>query len=324
MRLRHRMIPYLYTRNILASTEDEPLVQPMYWLFPERSEAYSVPNQYFFGSELIVAPIVRPRDKRTNLAWVKVWLPPMHRHVDIFTGTVYDGNRELNMYRPLTQIPVLAHEGSIIPLDANKTPGNGGLNPEDFEVLVVVGRNGQTSVLEDPIDDSEQVKKETPDTNERGSLIQYYQDKGELTAHVTGRTWNFRFLAMTETPNEFKVTVNGEDRTKDTKVTVSKFPDVASMLVHVPPPSHRAKYTITLSLGSNPQLSVIDHNERIEKLLLDYQTEFDIKDKIWSIVDDRDSAINVRIGKLMSLSVDETLTEPVAELILSDARGTHL
>ena len=324
MRLRHRMIPYLYTRNVLASTEDMPLIQPMYWLYPARNEAYSVPNQYFFGPELIVAPIVKPRDKRTNLGWVDVWLPPMHRHVDIFTGTVYDGDRELKMYRPLHEIPVLAHEGSIIPFDANPTPGNGGMNPEHFEVLVVIGRNGQTSVLEDPADDSDQVKKESPSTGERGSLVQYHQDKGELTAHVTGRTWTFRFLAITEVPKDLKVLIDGKDRTADAKVSIEKFPDTPSMLVHVPYVPALDKYTITILLGPDPQLSVLDHRARIEKLLLDYQTEFEIKDRLWSIVDDRKSAINVKIGKLMSLSVDERLTEPVAELLLSDVRGVHL
>ncbi|KIW16445.1 hypothetical protein PV08_06498 [Exophiala spinifera] len=322
MRLRHRLIPYLYTRNVLAGTEEGlPLVQPMYWLFPERDEAYSVPNQYFFGPELIVAPIVTPRDKRTNQAKVKVWLPPMHRHVDIFTGTVYDGDRELNMYRPLEGMPVLAHEGSIVPLDANPVPGNGGLNPDHFEVLVVIGRDGQASVLEDPADDSDQVKKESPSTGERGSLIQYHQDEGDLVAHVTGRTWTFRFLAVTDVPKGFKVCIDGDDRTGDAKVEIQKFPHTPSMLVRVPYVSDREKYAITVSLGPDPQLSVIDHRDRIERLLLDYQTEFDLKDKLWSIVDDRKSSINVKIGKLMSLSVDERLTEPVAELLLSDARG---
>jgi hypothetical protein len=324
MRLRHRLIPFLYTRNVLGSVHDEPLIQPMYWLFPARGEAYSVPNQYFFGSELVVAPIVTPRDKRTNLGAVKVWIPPMGRHVDIFTGTIYDGDRELNMYRPLSQIPVLAREGSIVPLDADPVPGNGGLNPEKFEVLVVVGRDGQASVLEDPADDSEQVKKEAPENKERGSLIQFDQKKGELTAHVTGRTWNFRFLALHSIPKTFSVSVDGADVTEEAKTTVSKFPDAPSLLVRVPPPAHKDKYTITISLCSNPQFGVVDHRPRIEKLLLDYQTEFQIKDKIWSIVDDRESAINVKIGKLMSLSADELLTEPVAELLLSDVRGMHL
>lgn len=326
MRLRHRMIPYLYTCNVLASTEDEPLVQPMYWRFPDRDEAYEVPNQYFFGRDLVVAPIVKPRDKRTNLGAVKVWLPPMHRHVDIFTGTVYDGDREMNMYRPLQEIPVLAHEGSIIPLDANPAPGNGGLNPEHFEVLVVVGRDGQTSVLEDPADDSEQGKRESPSSGERGSFIQYDQAKGELTAHVTGRTWSFRFLSLTQTPPDLKICIDGRDRTGDAKVSLDKYPSTPSLLVHVPrvPDAEGDRYTITISLGADPQLGVLDHKARIERLLLEYQTEFDIKNRIWSIVDDRKSAINVKMGKLMSLSIDETLTEPIAELILSDARGMHL
>jgi len=96
------------------------------------------------------------------------------------------------------------------------------------------------------------------------------------------------------------------------------------MLIHVPPPPHKEKYTLTVSLGSSPQLSVIDHKERIQTLLLDYQTEFELKDKIWSIVDDGESAINIKLGKLMSLSADEILTEPIAELLLSDGRGMHL
>ncbi|EXJ89556.1 hypothetical protein A1O3_02623 [Capronia epimyces CBS 606.96] len=343
LRLRHRLIPYLYSCNVLASTQDEPLIQPMYWHFPERDEAYQVPNQYFFGSELIVAPIVTPRDKRTNLGRVKTWLPPMHRHVDIFTGTVYDGDRELNMYRALDEIPVLAHEGSIIPLDASPTPQDGGPNPEHFEVLVVIGRDGQTSVLEDRADDFRTAQEEGPEpgrnegpatataTGHRASLIRYHQAAGELTASVTGRKWSFRFLAVTAIPQALKITIDGQDRSNDTEVVIETYPATPSMVVHVPSVTERDRdlgesvtHTITISLGPDPQLSVLDHRSRIERLLLDYQTEFDIKERIWTIVDDGRSAINVKIGKLLSLSVDETLTEPIAELILSDVRGMHL
>lgn len=346
MRLRHRMIPYLHTRNVLASTQDEPLVQPMYWSFPERGEAYQVPNQYFFGSELIVAPIVRPRDKRTNLGSVKVWLPPMHRHVDIFTGTVYDGDRELNMYRPLSQIPVLAHEGSIIPLDASPTPANGGFNPAGFEVLVVVGRDGETCIIEDPADDESgsapqghrqgAARKDSAvhGTADRTSSITYVQEKGELTAHVTaGRSWTFRFLALTSRPKNLTVAVDGRDCTNDATISVSQFPHaVPSLIIFVPStirqqtssssssPSDTS--TIVVSLGQDPQLSVLDHKPRIEKLLLDYQTEFSIKDQIWDAVVQNDGAgINVKLGRLMSLGLDEALMGPVAELLLGDERA---
>lgn len=34
LRLRHRLIPYLYTMNVRSAIEDEPLVQPLYWQYP--------------------------------------------------------------------------------------------------------------------------------------------------------------------------------------------------------------------------------------------------------------------------------------------------
>ncbi len=44
--------------NVRASYEDEPIVQPMYWNHKDEL-AYSVPNQYYFGPDLIVAPITQ-------------------------------------------------------------------------------------------------------------------------------------------------------------------------------------------------------------------------------------------------------------------------
>ena len=326
MQFRHRLIPYLYSMNVRAAKQDEPLIQPLYWHFPERAEAHEHKNEYCFGTELYVFPIVKPRDKRTNLACVGAWLPPnAGRLVDIIAGIVYDGDRELNLYRRLDNIPILAKEGAIIPLDAAEAPKNGGVNPEAFEVLVVIGRDGQMSVLEDPADDDEEVKKKAPSSGERGSLIQYRQKEGALTANVTGRTWAFRFLAVTTPPEGLKVKVNDKDITKEVKVTTHEYPETPSILVQCPFQAYEEKYTITIELGADPQLSIIDHKARVRDYLLDYQTEFSIKDKLWSIVDDGGKGgVNVKMGKLMSLSVDETLTEPIAELILSDSRGMHL
>ena len=60
LRLRHRLLPYLHTMNHRAAREGAPLVQPMYWSHPASAEAYEVPNQFMFGSELLVAPITAP------------------------------------------------------------------------------------------------------------------------------------------------------------------------------------------------------------------------------------------------------------------------
>ena len=130
---------------------------------------------------------------------------------------------------------------------------------------------------------------------------------------------------MTEKPEGLKVSVNGKDVTKDVKVTEHKYPETPSVLVQCPEGKYDEKHEIKIEFGEDLQLSVIDHKERIKDYLLDYQTEFHIKDKLWSIVDDGGKAgVNVKMGKLMSLSVDETLTEPIAELVLADSRAMHL
>lgn len=52
------MIPYLYTMNRRAAFDNEPLVQPLYWDYPEIEAAYKLTDEFRFGTELLVAPIV--------------------------------------------------------------------------------------------------------------------------------------------------------------------------------------------------------------------------------------------------------------------------
>lgn len=320
LRLRHRLVPFLYTRNVAGSTEGEPLVQPLYWHFPARGEAYAFPNEYFFGFEILVVPIVTPRHRSTNMGAVKAWLPPLGRFVDIFTGMVYDSDREIQMFRRLEEYPVLMHEGSIIVLDADKAPENGCPNPASFEVLVCVGKNGQASVLEDPADDSEDAKK-VIEGKQRGALIQYKQEIGQLVANVTGRTWSFRFLAVTSVPDNLKVSVNGADVTKDAQITIETFPKVPSLVVSIPQVMDN-KAEIVIDLGKDPQLSVIDHTERIKSYVLDLQIDFHVKDSIWKIMMDRKSPLSVRVSTMLALDLEEEVKGVFLEFLMADYRGT--
>ena len=70
LRLRHRLMPYLYTMNYRASESAEPMIMPMYYKHPEAAEAYEAANQYYFGSEMIVAPITAPRIRKDKRAYV--------------------------------------------------------------------------------------------------------------------------------------------------------------------------------------------------------------------------------------------------------------
>jgi alpha-glucosidase (family GH31 glycosyl hydrolase) len=147
LRLRHRLVPYLHTMNHLAA-QGTPLVTPMYWAHPERDEAYEVPNQYRFGTELIVAPITTPADPISRLGSTTAWLPPGD-WTDIRSGRRYAGDRQLALHRELADIPVLARAGAIVPLDAAAVPGNDPANPAALELLVVPGADGQFDLIED-------------------------------------------------------------------------------------------------------------------------------------------------------------------------------
>ena len=56
------LLPYLYTMNYRAALDGRPLVEPMYWSEPNNPQAYEVPDEFRFGTELLVAPIVTDDD----------------------------------------------------------------------------------------------------------------------------------------------------------------------------------------------------------------------------------------------------------------------
>lgn len=137
LRFRHSMIPYIYTMDYRNHKEGFALCEPMYYGY-DKEEAYKVKNQYMFGSELMVCPITDKIKKRTGLAGVKAWIPE-GRWTDIFTGCVYDGKGNTELFRDEGSIPVLAKSGAIIPMAV--TEGNFNGNPEKMDIWAYRGDN---------------------------------------------------------------------------------------------------------------------------------------------------------------------------------------
>ena len=157
LRLRHAMIPYIYSAMIRTNKEGRALIEPMYYEYPEEEAAYNCPGQYAFGSELIVAPITQPADSK-GMTKKKVWLP-CGTWTDIFTGETYKGGRWVDMVRFLENIPVLAKEGAIIPLDARKHTNSIDL-PDALKVMAFNG-NGEYTLYEDKAETKFISKKNT-------------------------------------------------------------------------------------------------------------------------------------------------------------------
>lgn len=147
LRIRHQLIPYLYTMNRLSHKEGELLIQPMYYQYPEKEEAYMVPNEYFFGTEMLCLPITSPLIRYLQMAKVKGWLPE-GIYIDWQRGTIYRGNRFLWFYRRMDEIPVLLKAGAIV-VCSKEVQDNKTNNPDSLVITVAVGDNGKFTLYED-------------------------------------------------------------------------------------------------------------------------------------------------------------------------------
>ena len=145
LRLRHQMIPYLYSAMLDTHKNGKALIEPMYYDYPEYEEAYSCPTQYMFGGQLLVAPITAPGDVK-HMAKTRVWLPE-GTWTDIFTNTAYKGGRFVDMVRYLDSIPVLAKEGGFFVLDGKKHTNS--IETPDFLRIMAFNGNGTYVLRED-------------------------------------------------------------------------------------------------------------------------------------------------------------------------------
>ena len=147
LRLSHRLVPWLYSQNVLSSEKGEMLLRPMYFDDPEDRAAYGAKNQYRLGDCMTVCPVTEPMDGESQTAKTKVWLPE-GIWTDFFTGLRYRGGRLMHMYRALEEIPVLVKAGGIVPIDASECPENGCPLPETVLVRFFPG-DGETVLIED-------------------------------------------------------------------------------------------------------------------------------------------------------------------------------
>ncbi len=147
LRLRHRFIPYLYTEAYNYTKSGTPLIQPFYynymWVYDD--ELYR--NQYYFGSQLLVCPILEKKDRTMNRTVHRFFIPDGVWY-DFVTGKKFPGNRKYTSFFKESEYPVFAHAGSIIPLGNRSDYNNTGL-PTDLEVQIFPGVSNTYTLYED-------------------------------------------------------------------------------------------------------------------------------------------------------------------------------
>lgn len=306
LRLRHKMVPYLYTMNRYASRDGQPLVRPMYWLEPEREETYDVPNEYYFGTELIAAPITDPADPCTCMGCAKAWLPK-GTWFDFFTGRRYEGGRLLSVWRSVEEMPVFARAGAIVPMQELPEQMNDLSNPEKMEIYVFPGADNCFTLWEDEGDSLEDADENWVCTkltlkNKEGFFVSAAQ--GNISVLPEKRTWTLHFRGVENTT--VKVQAEGLN------VAAEQSYDAAACTLTV----RTAEIPVTSALEVQFEeglLTAENHmNQFVYEILERAQIAYDLKEAVLKTVEELGEKA---VPALFAMELDEALLCAVTEVL---------
>ena len=140
---------YLYSEAKKYSSFGTTLIQPLYYKYPETYDEPLYKNEYYFGSELFVAPITTAKDSIMNRVVHRLFLPNGVWY-DFKTGKKYIGGRRYVTFYKDEDYPVFAITGAIIPmavLDLNNI--NDTSSPKKLEIHIFPGRSNSYKLYED-------------------------------------------------------------------------------------------------------------------------------------------------------------------------------
>lgn len=149
IRIRHRLIPYIYSEMYKYSKDGINLIKPLYLDYEKILDEPLYKNEYHFGKELFVCPITEPKDKVMNRVVHRMYLPEGTWY-DFKTGKKFPGGKRYVTFYKDEDYPVYAKSGAIVPmaiLDENNL--NSVKPPEKMEIQVFPGVSNNYDLYED-------------------------------------------------------------------------------------------------------------------------------------------------------------------------------
>jgi alpha-glucosidase (family GH31 glycosyl hydrolase) len=190
MQLRHALIPYIYSMAWRAHQTGISLVTPMYYGDMSDASAYDAQDQYYFGSELFVAPILTASDSGTTATVRKIWYPA-GTWFNFFTGEQVTGGEWRDATAELEDIPVYAKAGAIVPL-APKVSWGGIENPTELDIYIFPGADNKFDLYEDDGEttDYQQGKFAITRFELKNNIFTIHPAQGDLSVIPAQRTYN--------------------------------------------------------------------------------------------------------------------------------------
>lgn len=107
LNLREQMRPYTRSVMLEAHQKGTPVMRTMFYMYPEDAACWEVEDEYFYGPDVLVAPVLYEGQKSRS-----VYLPKGERWKEYFTGKEYEGGQTVEAQTPLDVIPVFLKQGA--------------------------------------------------------------------------------------------------------------------------------------------------------------------------------------------------------------------
>jgi alpha-D-xyloside xylohydrolase len=104
--IRERIRPYIKKHMDIASKDGTPVMRPLFYDFPKDNLCYTIEDQFMFGPDMLIAPVLEPGAKSR-----RIYLPEGSAWKDALTGKIYKGGRAIDYNVTIENIPVFTRNG---------------------------------------------------------------------------------------------------------------------------------------------------------------------------------------------------------------------
>ncbi|CAD6558684.1 Oligosaccharide 4-alpha-D-glucosyltransferase [Paraburkholderia hiiakae] len=112
LKLRYRLLPYLYQLLWDSTMHYDPVLRPTFAEFPDDARCYAESDDMMVGASLLAAPVVEPGQTQRE-----VWLPTGVRWTCYWSGEQFEGGQSVTLPAPWDRPVMLVREGSVIALN---------------------------------------------------------------------------------------------------------------------------------------------------------------------------------------------------------------
>ncbi|SCH88534.1 Alpha-xylosidase [uncultured Ruminococcus sp.] len=109
--LRERLRPYVTEQMKQAHEKGTPVMRPLFYDFPQDKKAWDVEDEYLFGPDILVAPVMYAKQLKRS-----VYLPEGASWTNAWTKETYDGGQMIDVDAPIDCIPLFLKNGAQLPI----------------------------------------------------------------------------------------------------------------------------------------------------------------------------------------------------------------